>query len=95
MHGVCGGDVKQRYRDAECWTAVIAGQVRCWTPATRAKGTAKQAIHERLARRMGDQRNLDTCTRKVWDHAGMGYVVRPCQQPTRLKYIGKHLLRRC
>ena len=65
-HGACGGDVKQRYRDAEGWTAGIAVQSRHSTPGTRAKGTGKQRTHERLARRMWGQRNLENCCRKVW-----------------------------
>ena len=51
-HGTYCGDVKQRCRDAERWTAVTAGQSIPWTPGTRASDTGKQGTHERLAGRM-------------------------------------------
>ena len=77
-HGPCGGDVKQRSRHAESWIAGTAGQSSPWMPGTRTKGTGKQGTHERLAGRMGDQRNLEEWCRTVWGpryvnkaHSGM------------------------
>ena len=65
-HGTYCGDVKQRCRDAERWTAVTAGQYIPWTPGTRASDTGKQGTHERLAGRVRDQRNLEKCCRTAW-----------------------------
>ena len=80
-HGPCGGDVKQRSRHAESWTAETAGQSSPWMPGTRTKGTGKQRRWGTRATWINAAGQYGDRDMRIKHHPGCGDMLRCVPEP--------------